>query len=392
MNRRKLIQYGALSSASLLANMALLTQKPMVAFSSKNMSNKRIYDWIFLYWMPYDNNLSRFGIPILQMIKRGVKSENILALVESDFSGAEQLSRHLITQGNINTQKLETANSADEEVFAEYLNWAKSQFDAKKWAIVFLGHGGCLDEISPDEHPEIGANSDTKWMNIKKLSDVLVNFNREVNNRVELVFFQNCNKGTIETHYTFRDTAKYTLSSQKQLGAPNYYYEPLFQFLGRHPEVNGGQVAAKIIEFEPRHMYYSYTATNNDAIRNLPTKVNPLIDSILSANIKYFPKNELKTYGYMDEQYVDVISFFQTLTKQASAAQEKYNEFVSFFNNSIIYKLQQNGTLLGSRSKHKSLCGLSILLPNKRELEKYRYLQVYSDLKLAQLFDAILFD
>lgn len=147
------------------------------------------------------------------------------------------------------------------------------------------------------------------------------------------------------------------------------------------------------MEFEPRDMYYSYTATNNDAIRNLPTKVNPLIDALLSANIKSFSKNELKTYGYMDEQYVDVISFFQTLTKQSSAAEEKYQNFVSFLNNSIIYKLQQNGTLLGSKSKQQSLSGLGIFLPNRRqELEKYRYLQVYSDLKLAQLFDAILFD
>ncbi len=343
--------------------------------------------------MPYDNNLSRFGTPILQMIKRGVQSENILALIESDVSGAEQLSRHLIAQGNIDTQKLETANSADEEVFAAYLNWAKSQFEAKKWAIVFLGHGGCLDKISPDEHPEVGVSSETKWMNIKKLSDVIANFNREVNNCIELVFFQNCNKGTIETLYTFRDTAKYTLSSQKLLGAPNYYYEPLFQFLGHHPEVNGGQVAEKIMEFEPRDMYYSYTATNNDAIRNLPTKVNPLIDSLLSANINFFPKSELKIYRYMDEEYVDVISFFQILTKQSSAAQDKYREFLNFFNNSIIYKLQQNGTLLGSRSRHQSLSGVGIFLPTMRsELEKYRYLQVYSDLRIAQLFDAILFD
>ena len=393
MKRRKLIQYGALSSASFLVNMALLNQKQTVALSFESMSNKQMYDWIFLYWMPYDNNLSGYRTPILQMLTRGVQSENILAVVESDFSGAKQLSRNVIAKGNIDIQKLETANSADEEVFAEYLCWAKSRFDAEKWAIVFLGHGGCLDEISPDEHPDPGAGSGTKWMNIKKLSDVIAKFNKEVDNRVELVFFQNCNKGTIEAHYTFRDTAKYTLSSQKLLGAPNYYYEPLFQFLGRHPEVNGGQVAEKIMEFEPRDMYYSYTVTNNDAVRNLQAKVNPLIDSILSSDIKAIQKSELKTYGYMDEQYVDVVSFFQTLTKQAGAAQQKYKEFVEFFNKSIIHKLQQNGTLLGPSSKHQTLSGLGIFLPTSRqELEKYRYLQVYSDLRLAELFDAFLFD
>jgi hypothetical protein len=325
------------------------------------------------------------------MLTKGVQSENILAVVESDFSGAKQLSRHIITQGNIDTQKLDTANSADEKVFAEYLSWAKSQFDAKKWAIVFLGHGGCLDEISPDEHPEPGVYSETKWMNTKKLSDILANFNREVENRVELVFFQNCNKGTIETIYSFRDTAKYTLSSQILLGAPNYYYEPVFQFLGRHPEINGGQLAEKIMEFEPRDMYYSYTVTNNDAVGKLSEKINPLIDSILSADTKSISKSEFETYTYIDEQFVDVVSFFQTITKRAGAAQQKCNEFLDFFKQSMIYKLEQNGTLLGSSSKHQTLSGLGMFLPTSRqELEKYRYLQVYSDLKLAELFDAIL--
>jgi hypothetical protein len=44
-----------------------------------------------------------------------------------------------------------------------------------------------------------------------------------------------------------------------------------------------------------------------------------------------------------------------------------------------------------SRVKSQELSGLGIFLPRTRhELEKYRYLQVFSDLKLAQLFDTIL--
>lgn len=391
MKRRKFIQYGGLSSASLLANMVLLNQKQSVAGLSESMSNKKIYDWIFLYWMPYDNNLTSFGYPILEMLTRGVQSPNIITIVESDFSEADQLSRHIITQQGIATQKLDTPNSGDEKVFAEYLSWAKSRFKAKKWVIVFLGHGGRLDEVSPDDHPELGSVAATKWMNIEKLSNIITNFNREIDNRIELVFFQNCNKGTIETHYTFRDAAKYTLSSQLQLGVPNYYYEPLFQFLCRNPDIDGGQLATKIMEFERRDMYYSYTVTNNDAVHRLPALINPLINSILSSNIKAIQKNEFKTYRYMNERFVDAVDFFQTLTKQVNAAQHEYREFVNFFNKSLICKLQQNGTLLGASFKHKNLSGLGIFLPySRQQLEKYRYLQVYSELKLTQLFDVIL--
>ncbi|MCU0518846.1 MAG: clostripain family protease, partial [Oscillatoria sp. Prado101] len=129
------------------------------------MNEKQRYDWIILYWMPYDNDLWRFGKPILDMLAKGVRSENILVTVESDFWGDKNLSRRAISKDRVGVEQLKTANSASEEVFAEYLNWANSRFAADKWAIVFLGHGGRLDEISPDENTGT-IQLKTKWMNI----------------------------------------------------------------------------------------------------------------------------------------------------------------------------------------------------------------------------------
>lgn len=276
MKRRSFIHYGAIGSSLFLVSTVLFNKNTNIVLPA-TMTNRPLYDWIILYWMPYDNDLSIFGIPIMQRISKGIPRSNILVVVESDFSGAKQLSRNVITKEKITTQQLDTANSGDENVFAEYLKWTKSNFQAKKWAIAFLGHGGLLDEISPDDNPVPGSNLPTQWMNIQKLSDIIAKFNREVGDRVELLFFQNCNKGTLEAHYTVRDTAKYTLSSQLLLGAPNSYYEPLLQFLGHNPDINGGELAAKIMEFESPNMYHSYTVTNNRAVQNLPAKLNPQI-------------------------------------------------------------------------------------------------------------------
>jgi hypothetical protein len=391
MKRRKLLEYGALSSASFLVNQKWLNSTHDKANLPKSMKEKHSYEWSVLYWMPYDNNLSRFGVPILEMLTRGVQSDNIL-VVESDFSGAKQLSRNIIAKGKINLQQLETANSASEEIFAEYLNWAKSQFQAEKWAIVFLGHGGRLDEISPDEHPEPGSFSVTKWMNIYKLSQIISNFNQELDNRVELVLFQNCNKGTIEAHYTFRDTAKYTLSSQLVLGAPNYYYESLFEFLGRHPEINGGQLAEKIMEFERSDMYHSYTVTNNFAVRELPAKINPIIEEIISDNTDNIKIGEIKSYNYIGDRFVDVVLFFEALANQSGADKQKCQYFVDFVKESMIHKFYPNGNMLQNETDYKNFSGLGIFLPrNRQALEQYRYLPVFSELKLSELFDKIIF-
>lgn len=392
MLRRKFFQYSALSGASFLVHLNLFNYRSVDASLAVSMK-KKVYDWIFLYWMPYDNDLSIFGNTILDLLAKGVQSDNILIVIQSKFSGAKRMLRHLIALGNIDIKELETADSSSEEVLAEYLTWAKSEFKAQKWAIVCLGHGGRLDEVSPDCHPIPGVTSDTKWMNIQKLSNVIENFKNEVDKRVELFFFQNCNKGTIEANYTFRDTAKYTLSSQLTLGAPNYYYEPMLKFVGRNPEINGGQLASKIMEFEPRDMYYSYTCVNNNAVPSLLAKINPLIESILSADIKAINLSKLKTYHYTNEQFVDVVCFFKTISKQSGSEQQRYNEFANCLNREVIYNCKKDGTGIDpdSRREYQNFSGLGMFLPkSKQDLEKYRYLQVYSDLKLVKLFDTIL--
>ncbi len=384
MKRRKLLEYGVLSSAALIANVGLLNhQSSSIAAPTDN--NKRHYDWILLYWMPYDNDLSRFGQPILEMLTQGVQSDNILVVVEFDFLGTSNLSRRVITKDKVDVQQLQKANSASEDVFGEYLNWAQSQFVADNWAIIFLGHGGRLDQVSPDNHPGLGTK--TEWMNIQKLRDVVEQFNQDINNRVELFFFQNCNKGTLEAHYTLQDVAEYTLSSQKLLGAPNSYYQSLLQFLSYRPEVNGGELAEKIIQFEGSDMYNSYTVTNNRVIRELPAKLNPLLEEIIGANIKAIPTSQLKLYSYMGERYVDFVYFLQTLSQQTASAQKHYDKLVKFLQKSMIHKFQQN-----PNNSERDLYGLGLFLPrSKRELDKYLYLPVFRDLKLVELFDRILF-
>ncbi|MEG4092435.1 clostripain-related cysteine peptidase [Microcoleus sp. Pol12B4] len=371
---------------------------------------KNPYDWILLYWMPYDNNLSRFGQPIIQMLSKGVKNDKVLVVVQSDFSGAAQVSRSIISQGKVDRQYLETADSSSPEVLSEYLTWAQSQFQAKRWAIVFLGHSGTLMEISPDEHPTSPSISEIRWMNLQKINQLIFDFNRSVKGNLEVLFFQNCNKGNIEVHHTFQNTAKYTLSSQLQLGAPNYYYEQLLSDLSDYPDIDGSQLATKIMDYEPPHMYHSLTLTNNHYFRYLPEKVNVVIDSILQADIapvkvfissilgpevNFLTNNPVGVYRNFGETFVDFVKFLQKLTQLSGASPSACNDLLLFLNNFLIQRVQQNGELLDSRirSKYKNLSGLGLFLPrNPQKLEKYLYLSVYSELKLVELFDAVVFE
>ncbi|MEG3895226.1 MULTISPECIES: clostripain-related cysteine peptidase [unclassified Microcoleus] len=404
MKRRKALKLITVSMSSLIETIYSGDQY-MLGSTVKNH-----YDWILLYWMPYDNNLSRFGQPIIQMLSKGVKNDKVLVVVQSDFSGAAQVSRSIISQDKVDTQYLETADSSSAEVLAEYLTWAQSQFQAKRWAIVFLGHSGTLMEISPDEHPTSPSISEIRWMNLEKINQVIFNFNQSVKGNLELLFFQNCNKGNIEVHHTFQKTAKYTLSSQLQLGAPNYYYEKLLSDLSDYPDIDGSQLAKKIMDYERPDMYHSLTLTNNRYFRYFSEKVNVVIDSILQADIApvkvfissilspevNFPNNNtVVVYQSSGETFVDFANFLQQLTQLSGASPSACNDLLLFLNNFLIQRVQQNGELFDSRIRHKykNLSGLGLFLPrNRQKLEKYLYLSVYSDLKLVELFDAVVFE
>jgi len=411
VKRRKTIQYLALSSASFFTSIdvdkKLVNGKWLAGNKPRNN-----YDYILLYWMPYDNNLSSFGQPIIEMLSKGVQSDKILVLVQSDLSNAKQLSRNIITKGNINVQYLETADSSSENVLNDYLSWALSQFQAKHWVIVFLGHGEGLMKISPDNNPNSSSisSSEPKWMNIQRISEVLSKFDRAVNGRLELLFFQNCNRGNIEVHYTFQNIAKYTLSSQMILAVPNYYYESLLNHLSYYPNLDGGQIAKKIMDFEPADMYHSLTLTKNHYFHQLSEKLNPVIDSILKANTEavkiqinsaLLPKKSNSEKSLIDiyrsggETFVDLANFLLEITILSGADVTACNRFLNYYKSFLIERVQQNGKLLNPRirGKYQKFSGLGLFLPRTRqELETYSYLKIYSDLKLVKLFEAVVFD
>lgn len=394
VSRRKFLKHTPSLLASLLLVNKLILQptSQAKALLSEHQGKDKLYDWIILYWMPYDNNLSGFGLPIIKMLAKGVKDDNILVLVQSDFSFDKQLSRRVIKKDSVDVQLVDTGDSASEKVFAEYLSWAQSQFKGKKWAVVFLGHGGHLDEISPDDNPQPGLTTNTKWMDYKKLKNVIYEFNQKVNNNLELLFFQNCYKGTLETHYTFQDVSKYTLSSQLLLGAPNSYYESLLNFLGKHPQIDGGQLANKIMEFESDDMYNSYTVTNNSYIKQLPKVLNPLIDAIIASKPSVVKLNKFQVRSYMEEQFVDIIELFQKISSSSPQTQKLYQNFADFLQKKIIYRYKDGGTYYGILDRPKNFFGINIWLPyDLKQLEKYSYLQVYTDIKLLELYKAVLF-
>lgn len=101
----------------------------------------------------------------------------------------------------------------------------------------------------------------------------------------------------------YNNVANYTLSSPNILGAPNYYYESLFEFLGQNSDIEGKHIAQKIAEFERSNMYSVYVVTKNNEFSKIIESMNRLIDSILESRKKQVSIQPLNSYMYFGERY-----------------------------------------------------------------------------------------
>lgn len=241
-------------------------------------------EWTFFYWMAYDNNLQPNGPPILKMLKAGLSSPKLTMACWADFRDREGMFRYVIRGGaeKPEVEALDREGSAEEETVAEALEWTRQNAPARKYALIFLDHGGGLSEMCADEHP--GKRGGQKWLFLPHVADVVRAFREKVRtagSEVELVFLQQCGKGALENYDCFRGATKYVMGSETVVGAPNRYYEKALGWMGEHPEADGLALARQITECETPDMFTNYATVSTGALEALPQKLSPVLRPLL---------------------------------------------------------------------------------------------------------------
>ncbi|MDZ7957283.1 MAG: clostripain-related cysteine peptidase [Aulosira sp. DedQUE10] len=258
--------------------------------------------------------------------------------------------------------------------------------------VVVVGHGGKVNEVSPDDH---GSSKQTRtWMRVDQFANAVSRFNQATSGRVELLFFQNCNKATLEVVYEVRNCARYTLASQLTLGAPNYYYKGFLKRLNK-PSLAGREAAIAIMESERADMYHTLTLVDNQALQHILPKLSRLIQLILTNHSQAIDLSKLSTIRYFGEQCCDVLTLFEYLSKKINQASNAFTEVANFLKSSVITNYKTGGKLYGNRdlknNDAEKLCGLSLYLPeNRQAISQYSSLALYREVDLVSLYKEIL--
>jgi hypothetical protein len=330
--------------------------------------------WAFLYWIPYDNDLSRFTAHILEQLQRGARNSSAVVAVQTDAPGRSGMQRTVFRRSGMRREDVAGHDSSSAEELAQFLEWGARTIPAENYVVAILGHGGNHNELSQDR-------STQGWMGIEGLASALDRLKIAIGAKPALLYLQNCNKGTIETYYALRSCAHVTLAAQALLGAPNFYYEPLLRSLDGDNTATSMEVAKRIAAFERPDMLASLVGTDNFRLDELPQRLKPLLEAVRASGIRELRREDVITYAYPDAQgelHADLIGLLAGLSSRIDAVRPHYMEFSTWLWG-VMGARRTDGTLKVPTLQGIGLYGIGILLPRDAdEHERYRSLPFYA--------------
>jgi hypothetical protein len=331
--------------------------------------DKLITDWLFVYYMPYDNNLSHLSDTILSMLKNNIKSNDAIVTVQADLRDMKGIKRYLYSSDTSYVDKIPDEYSAHTKTYKNYLNWAVSNVSYNHIAVILLDHGGKLDELCLDERPQY------KFLKVDSVATAI----KEVigDNKIDLLYLQVCTKASIEPLFEFRDIAKYTLSSQKKMGAPNYYYKNLFNSFSSAKLANGYEIAELIAKNEREDMYSSLTLIDNsklDSLLIMFKEFSSQLEKLNDIQLKAYPLD----FIYYGDYYWDLISTLESIDLRDHKEIDKLRQLIiNYLQNELIVFHKKNPV----KNSMADYCGISMVKNWNIDEIKYHKLEFYSVLK-----------
>jgi len=365
-------------------------------------SKANIYEWVFVYYMSYDNDLSSYGEVILHDLRNGLSNSEVAVVVQADFIDSRGMKRIGLYYADGKTHRKETTlrseDSADEAELKKYLEWVSKKWVAKNYCIIFLDHGGSLNHMCLDRKPSANRKKNKqfgtgKWLRASEAAEIVASFNQKTDRKVRLLFLQQCGRATIQNLYNFADAAEYIMASPLIVGAPNTYYTKTIAAVSQDPNVTGEILAGTIMR-EDEH-YTLYTLISNEQLKRFPEKLAPVLKSFGRAPALrkespglYRPKSCSPLFEYESEKFYDLKSYFYALNStNDNIAGKELDVFFEWCQGSLIVSKAVRESEL---PVEPSYCGLSIYVPSSPNADtSYSFLPLYRQTDLDDMMKLI---
>lgn len=249
-----------------------------------------------------DNSAS---INISQMMKVG-SDENLNIVIETGGAkkdGWRTVKRHLILPDqDLELDDLGAVNMGLVSTITSFFTWGMTQFPADKYIAIFWNHGG---------GPNSGYGSDDIFGEsqtaINELSIALSDITQQTGKLFEIIGFDTCLLGNIETFAGLYRYSNYLVGSEDSEPGLGWQYNTFLKLIADHPTVDGLQIGTNIVNgFTEQNVGSSTTLSVIKAadIPNVVSAVDQFATSLLPyansslANWRTLAKARIKTPDY----------------------------------------------------------------------------------------------
>src|SRR5262245_38835920 len=263
---------------------------------------KKPAEWTFMVFMNGDNNLEPFAIEDFEEMAKVGSTDDVNVIVQFDrIDGGSQAYgnwtgtlRFRVTKGMEPTyanavMDLGEANMGDGATLRAFVEWARTEYPAKRYALVIWNHGQgwrmrmatAIPAVNDPEREALSAfvsmrraadpledatlsqafpGTVRSVSNDDSSSDVL--YNREIEDalrpilsarKLDLIGFDACLMAMIETGYAMRELAQVMVASEELEPGPGWNYELLLGKLTASPAMDGRALGRTIVKAFEEH-------------------------------------------------------------------------------------------------------------------------------------------
>lgn len=200
-------------------------------------------------------------------------------------------------------------NMSSQTTLRNYLMWVKDHYPAQHYGLTVWDHGDGIFKSSESSNKGIEKGF-VGTMKLWQMSSAVKDFTEAVGKKIEIIGFDVCLLGQIETAYQFKDYANYVIASELTEPGDGWDYTRGFQTLSENSNLKADTLAKTICKTYKEAYSQggsSYVTSSTQAVYStemLKSQLIPSLNSFSDSLIKYIPNYKSLIRSARDRAWV----------------------------------------------------------------------------------------
>jgi hypothetical protein len=375
-------------------------------------------EWTYMLYMGADSNLNGgvsqtiydksydFANKDLEEIESALYNNEVNVVVFVDYlntNNGEAGLYNLTKEGLVKIEDILEPNTGQKENLSYLIDYSLEYFPANRYILGIWGHGDGwrLEEqskrvIAPDY------TSDNDGLNLYELEEGILDSQL---NKIDIIAFDACLMGGIETAYQLGNLCEYIVSSPELTPTNGFEYERIFTYIMENYSIDSEEIAKKIVDINMQSYAVGgsqymegtteavvYSVAKQSKLENLVNELDKVM-ILLDQNEGILEEVEALRYqpGALEESYVleydknymysdrsFYVDFGDLFKKMRNIENIEVNlslaidELLTAYNEYIIYAKYQNGLYYGEiEAFEENSTGLSMFMDFNEKYTEY---------------------